>query len=197
MNNKVIVTTLVICFIMLSYESVMALNIEKENYEMKDEYVSVIKDDTNVINQNDQEFVYVFQAYGPVHKMTSINFLDGPDDKISRLNSLFSRMILFPIFSTVTVTNLTFTISFDESVETRAGFRNWYATSIGKIDDPEDITTTINVPHSCTVYEFSGIVKFIRPRIFKFLSIGPRFIRPYRFAFIGYCEDAELNIDSS
>ena len=197
MNKKIIVTTLVICFIMLNFESVMALHIEKENCEMKDEYVSVVKDNTNVINQNDQDYVYVFQAYGPVHKMTSINFIEGPDDKISRLNSLFSRMIFFPIFSTVTVTNLTFTISFDEPVETRAGFRNWYATSIGKINDPEDITTTINVPHSCTVYGFSGIVNFQRPRIFKFLTIGPRFLRPYRFAFIGYCEDAELNIDSS
>jgi len=55
---------------------------------------------------------------------------------------------------------------------------------------------TINIPHSCVVYNFTGIVYFQKPRIFQYFSVGPKFLRPYRFFIMGYCEDIELNVAS-
>ncbi len=55
----------------------------------------------------------------------------------------------------------------------------------------------VNTPHSRTVYNFTGIIKFQRPKIFKFFAIEPKFFIPYRFTIIGYCEDIELNSDNT
>ena len=170
MNKKIIVIALVLGFVILGCKSGMALDIEKEIKETQGAYLPVVKAYANETN-----VTYTFQAYGPVRKITNITFIEGPASKISRLNSLMSRRLFFPIFPTVFVSNLTFEISFDELVESRSEHRYWYATAYSVIDEnssESDVNTTLNTPHSLTVYNFSGFIKFQKPEIFKLLSLS-------------------------
>ena len=193
MKKKIIVIILVVSFLIVGCESGVALHIEKEINEIKDEYIPNVK---TYADETDFSFNYAFLAFGAVHKITNITFFEGPASKLSRLNSLFSRKLFFPIFSIVYVSNLTFTISFDELVDVRSEYRYWYGTSYSN-GSYNGTNITINTPHSRTVYNFTGIIKFQRPKIFKFFAIEPKFFIPYRFSIIGYCEDIELNGDST
>lgn len=193
MNKKITVIILLLSFVILSCNSGIAINIKNNNNKLSEEYISDVKADNTDIDFNSS---YVFQAYCPVRKITSINFIDGSADIISKFNNFMTRRFFYPIIPYILVTNLTFTLSFDEPVETRYEYRNWYATAYTKINiSEEEMNMTINIPHSCFVYNFTGIIYFQRPKIFKFSSVGPKFFTSYRFCIIGYCEDIESNVD--
>ncbi len=193
MKKKIIVIALILSFLIVGSESGLALHIEKEINEIKDKNIPNVK---TYANGTDFSFNYAFLAFGAVHKITNITFIEGLASKLSRLNSLFSRKLFFPIFSMVYVSNLTFTISFDELVDVRSEYRYWYGTSYSN-GSYNGTNITINSPHSRTVYNFTGIIKFQKPKIFKFFALEPKFFIPYRFSIIGYCEDIELNDDSA
>jgi|GEM_PF-4412113 len=193
MKKKIIAIILILSFLFIGCESGIALYIVKETNEIKDEYIPYVK---TYSNETDFSFNYVFLAFGAVHKITNITFNEGPTSILSRLNSLFSRKLFFPIFSMVYLSNLTFTISFDEPVDVRSEYRYWYGTSYSN-GSYNGTIAIINTPHRRTVYNFTGIIKFQRPKIFKFFAIEPKFFIPYRFAIIGYCEDIELNGDNT
>jgi hypothetical protein len=198
MKKKIIVITLVLGFVILGCEPAIAVQIEKEHNKIKDEYIQVVKE---YANETDFSFNCLFMADGAVHKITNITFIEGPASTLSRLNKLFSKKLFFPIFPMVYLSNLTFTISFDEPVEKRSDSRYWYETSYAKINlsdfSVSDFNMTTNTPHSRTVYNFAGVINFQRPKILKLFSIGPNFLTPYRFTIIGICEDIESNVDSS
>jgi len=193
MNKKITVIILLTSFVILSCNSGIAINIKNNNNELSEEYISDVKTYNTNIDFNDS---YVFQAYGPVRKITYMNFIDGSPDIISKFNNFMTRRLFYPIIPYILVTNLTFTISFDEPVENRYEYRYWYATAFTKINISEqEMNMTINIPHSRIIYNFTGIIYFQRPKIIKLTAVGPKLFIPYRFCIIGYCEDIETNND--
>ena len=195
MNKKIIVIILILGFIFTSCESAIALHIEKQINQIKDNYTFLVKECSNEMDFN---FNYIFIADGAIHKITNITFIKGASSTINRLNSLFSKKLFFPIFSIVYINNLTFTISFDEPVIEKSDYRYWYDTGYVNTNLSDyDLNVTFNVPHSRTVYNLTGFIIFQRPKIFKLFSMGPKFLVPYRFTLLGYCENIETNIISS
>jgi len=185
MNKKIIVTLVSICFLTMGVSSALALSLDKKMTNNAQKYIT-----KNEVLDENATFI-IFQAYGPVRKITTFEFLSGPEAKIQKINKMMSRRFFYPIIPVVFVTNLTFKITFTEQVKNRS--RNWYATGYG-LSNESNVTTIINTPHSYTVKNFTGVFTFIRPRFFKFFCIGPRFFRPYRFAIMGECEDISENV---
>ena len=192
MNKKIIVTIIGICFIIMGTTSSLAISIEKKTASETQE--SLTK--TKVSDEN--ETLILFQAVGPVRKITEFEFLSGSEAQIQRINEMMSKRFFYPIKSSVFVKNLTFKITFTRLVKLRS--RNWYASVYAKFDtnlsnvNDSNITSIMNKPHSYIVKNFTGTFKFIQPKFFRFFCIGPRFFRPYRFIITGFCENISESI---
>ena len=183
MNKKIIVTIISICFFTMGANSVFALNLNEK----------IVRNTQKIVTENkaiDENIDIVFQAYGPVRKITTFEFLNGSETEIQLINEMMSKRLFYPMFPAVAVKNLTFNITFTEAVKNYS--RYWYVTSY--VDEENNLTTTINKPHGYTVKNFTGVFIFIKPKIFRFLCIGPKFFRPYRFMILGHCENITSKI---
>jgi hypothetical protein len=192
MNKKLIVTLISICFLTMGCIPIVATSLQNKIIKESEETISKL--DTIDLNES----FFIFQAYGPLRRITEIELLDGPEDKIQKINKMMSRRLFYPLIPAIFVRNLTFKISFDEAVSNRS--RNWYATAYHFIENlsdeynPDDIIMNMGQPHSLTVTNFSGVFTFIRPKLFRYFCLGPKFFRPYRFAIAGYAENVTENL---
>ena len=191
MNKKLIVTLIGICFLTTGVSSSLALSVEKKVAATSEKYL------TKDMELDENASIVIFQAYGPVRKITEFEFLSGSDTQIQKINKMLSKRFFYPIIPVVFVKNLTFNITFTEPVKNRS--RNWYATAYSEMGNlsnynASNITTIINKPHSYTVKNFTGIFTFIRPKLFRLFSLGQKFFKPYRFTIVGVCENISENI---
>jgi len=76
----------------MGVNSVFALNLNEKTVRNTQKLVTEDK----VIDENEIGDI-VFQAYGPVRKITTFEFLNGSETEIQLINKMISKRLFYPI----------------------------------------------------------------------------------------------------
>ncbi len=182
MKKIVLALVLSLCFIAMSANIAVATNVEEE----LDSFPKNI--DVPEIDLENFSYYGVMTA-GPARYISDINFIQGNQYQIDRIENLMRISLFKPDFRTVVVTNMTFEVTYTRSVQKLSRFS--YATAYGELssdlnmtDEPEVI---YNTAHNVTVTNFTGAFHFLRPTFYR--PIMFKFFVPAQFIFVGVAEN--------
>lgn len=135
--------------------------------------------------------VPLFYTKGPVKRVATIELISGNQTQIDMINDILNKSSKIKS-STVVVENLTFRVNYTKRVLMCSRYR--YMTMIVNAKDNEtgNYTRTIvmNKKHEVLVTNFTGMFRYIRPKIFAPGRI--RLFQPAQFVFVGSCESVVL-----
>lgn len=182
--KKILITlVLSLCFIAMSVNAVSAINI-KEELESFPENIDISEIDLENFSY------YGVMTAGPARLISNIEFINGTELQIERIQELMKVRLFKPDFRTVIVTNLTFEVTYTRTVPTLSRFT--YTTAYGEFSTDFNITEPVilyNSPHTVTFTNFTGMFHFIRPTFYRPFMF--KFFVPAQFIFAGVAEEVK------
>jgi hypothetical protein len=191
MTKKIATLILILCFISMSVNIASAINVE-------DELEAVTKNlGTTALGFENLSYYTVITA-GPARINSRFKFIDGQDSQIDKIEDLMNIRFFKPDLRTVSVTNLTFEITYMYNVQKRSrlSYLTAYTGFSGNTSKPIERKFIYNSPHTITVKNFTGIFHFLRPTIHSKPPMFKLFV-PAQFIFVGFAREIIIHTASN
>ncbi len=186
MKKILLALVLSLCFIAMSANIVVATSVEEELKSFP-ENINVPEIDLENLSY------YGVMTAGPARFITDIDFIEGNEFQIKKIQNLMRVSIFKPDLRTVVVTNMTFEITYNRAVKKLSRFS--YATAYGEFNSDLNMTepeTIYNLRHNVTVTNFTGLFHFLRPTFYR--PIMFKFFVPAQFIFAGAAENVTSHV---
>ncbi len=192
------ILTLLICAGLLA-TGIIHCSATSVNKKIERQDQNIVLKNSDVNETQNISFNYSVVTFGPAYQISKIEFHEGPEKQINRINKFLTRWRLNPLIPVVfllfkdfpndlELCNASFTVTYERAVEN--GSRLSYLTAYSELFNDTNMslnetTFLFNTPHSITVEDFNGIFYFSRAKL-----IG---IKPAQFMLVGGCGNVTEN----